>query len=53
MPLKALCQVVESGNTSEAENLARKLLEEGHDTWVRGTYVEEDCEPKVKHRLHD
>ncbi len=31
MPFKELCQAVESGNTSEAEDLTRKLLEEGHD----------------------
>ena len=31
MSLKELCQVVESGNTSEAEALSRKLLEEGVD----------------------
>lgn len=31
MPFKELCQAVESGNTSEAEDLTRKLLVEGHD----------------------
>ena len=29
MSFKALCQAVESGNTSEAEDITRKLLEEG------------------------
>ena len=31
MPFEALCKAVESGNTSEAEDIARKLLEEGND----------------------
>ena len=31
MPFKALCKAVESGNTSEAEDIARQLLEEGND----------------------
>ena len=31
MAFKALCQAVESGNTSEAEDLTRKLLDEGKD----------------------
>jgi len=31
MSLKELCQAVESGNTSEAEALARRLLDEGTD----------------------
>ena len=31
MSLNALCRAVESGDTGEAEDLARKLLEEGYD----------------------
>ena len=31
MSLEKLCQAVESGNTSEAEDLTRKLLAEGND----------------------
>jgi corrinoid protein of di/trimethylamine methyltransferase len=31
MSFKALCQAVESGNTTDAEDLTRKLLEEGKD----------------------
>ena len=31
MPFNALCKAVESGNTSEAEDIARKLLEAGND----------------------
>jgi corrinoid protein of di/trimethylamine methyltransferase len=31
MSFKALCQAVESGNTSEAENITRKLLDEGKE----------------------
>ena len=31
MPFKALCQAVESGNTSEAEDITRKLLDEGKE----------------------
>jgi corrinoid protein of di/trimethylamine methyltransferase len=31
MPFKALCQAVESGNTSEAEDITRKLLNEGKE----------------------
>jgi corrinoid protein of di/trimethylamine methyltransferase len=31
MPYEALCNAVESGNKSDAEDLARKLLEEGND----------------------
>jgi corrinoid protein of di/trimethylamine methyltransferase len=31
MSFKALCQAVESGNTSEAEDITRKLLEEGKE----------------------
>ena len=31
MPFKALCKTVESGNTGEAEDIARKLLEENND----------------------
>jgi len=31
MPFKALCKAVESGNTGEAEDIARKLLKEDND----------------------